>query len=194
MDNMEVIMERLEKAIEREDDKVLEIVEDIFYRACLDDFVNKTFMNWIWNLPVNGEKNVPFNNASSYVMFINRIYNNYTSGEIDIWKEVLKSLKYDVEMFYPPFVIRQYKRMYERLWKYIAARSIFQELKRNKNPEPLVSYVAPIVEEHVKSGIIDVKGYFYDEYFDDFIKDTKRILELAKEFGVYETLLICLTL
>ena len=193
--NQEEIVEKLERAIEDRDDVVLGIVVNICADKMFEEFANRYFNNLIWNESIYGWGFDGFGRVKEYVRFINDLYDNYALKDVDIWKEVRKEIKKEINDILSDEDIEWYKENCDGDWRYDAAWDYLEGIKERDELSLLVEWVAPIVEEHVKNRVIDIVRYWWENIFsfeevEYYLRhwDAEDVIRLAKKYGYYDEL------
>ena len=192
--NQEEIVEKLERAMEDQDDVVLGIVVNICADEMFEELANRYFNNLIWNESNYGWGFYGFG-AKEYARFIDDLYDNYALKDVRIWDEVRKEIRKAIKDILPNEDIEWYESNYGRNWEYEAVCDYLEEIKERKNASALVNFVAPIVEKHVKNRVIDIVRYWWEnifsfeelEYYSRNL-DAEDVINLAKKYGYYDEL------
>ena len=196
----EVIIKKLRQAIESRDEKVIDILKEVYIDRSLEKFITNDFPALIWGEIIWEYGWLGFRNAKEYIGFIDELYKEYAFRNVDIWSEVVATIEQEIEEFLPAGVAAWYKENYGKSWKNKVAWDYLESIKEQNNLAALIDWVAPVVEKHQRDGIINVASYWWNkmfspERFEDFLTyaEPKKIIELANKYGYYEDLVVCLT-
>ena len=181
--NDEKLLERaLELAIEKKDEKVLNVLEKVFYLLELEFFKKETFPAMIENryAPALGWAG-EFQRVSEYLNFIDEVFGKKGKGY-----EILSNY-IDPYDYYSEDEIKVYKKEYGRDWKEEAIGDIISSFREKEDLETVIDIISEVLEDEMKKAGVSVEDYFAKNVFFYVLENFEEWLELASvEDIIYE--------
>jgi hypothetical protein len=179
----------LKKAIKREDEEVLRILEDAIYSRELEFFKEKVFPAMIHNKSVSAWGWEASRNVNEYLRRIDTILGEKGAG----LEALIKDVEKHVEDYYDEEDIEYMKENYID-WRRASAEFIVDEFIRGNELSGVVDIISDIIEGEMKK-----RGITIEEVFDNMIppythyeeleayienEDYDRLLDIVEDAGL----------